>query len=138
YTFTVNGVAADIATVVAASANDIITVTDITTAGVKGDGTDTIRHIERLQFLRHGFHVVDVDVGGRWHRRRANGRRQRHGHEVGAQTEIPFDLQAADTDGARPGETAADGIAGPIGPHAFGIRIGVGAVEPHRREATVQ
>src|SRR5262249_4613920 len=61
YTFTVNGVAADIAGVVAASANDIITVTDITTAGVKGDGTDTIRHIERLQFSDHALVIDGLD-----------------------------------------------------------------------------
>jgi len=58
YTFTVNGVAADVAAVVAATANDIITVTDTTTAGIKGDGTDTIRHIERLQFSDQAL-VID-------------------------------------------------------------------------------
>src|SRR5262249_5310575 len=58
YTFTVNGIAADIAAVIAASADDIIAVTDITTAGVKGDGTDTIRHIERLQFSDQAI-VID-------------------------------------------------------------------------------
>jgi Ca2+-binding RTX toxin-like protein len=58
YTFTVNGVAATAAQVVAATANDIITVTDTTTAGIKGDGTGTIRHIERLQFSDQAL-VID-------------------------------------------------------------------------------
>src|SRR5262249_26764405 len=58
YTFTVNGVATAAAALAAATANDIITVTDITTAGVKGDGTDTIRHIERLQFSDQAL-VID-------------------------------------------------------------------------------
>src|SRR5262249_7824740 len=63
YTFTVNGVAADIAAVAAATANDIITVTDTTTAGVKGDGTDTIRHIERLQVSDQAIVIDGLNHG---------------------------------------------------------------------------
>src|SRR5262249_57704041 len=54
YSFTVNGVAVGVAGVVAATANDIITVTDNTGA----DGADTIRHIERLQFSDQAI-VID-------------------------------------------------------------------------------
>src|SRR5262249_14104985 len=57
YTFTVNGVATDVAGVIAATSNDIITVTDNTGAGIP-DGTDTLRHIERLQFSDQAI-VID-------------------------------------------------------------------------------
>jgi Ca2+-binding RTX toxin-like protein len=51
YTFTVNGVAASVATVIAATANDVITVIDSSdVAGIPRDGTDTLMQIERLQF----------------------------------------------------------------------------------------
>jgi len=57
YSFTVNGVAANVAQVVAATANDLITVTDNNAAGIP-DGTDTLRHIERLQFADQAL-VID-------------------------------------------------------------------------------
>ena len=51
YSFTLNGVAVDAAGLVGAGGEDIITVTDNSaTGGVKVEGTDTLRHIERLQF----------------------------------------------------------------------------------------
>src|SRR5262249_3666584 len=61
YTFTVNGVAADVAAVVAATANDIITVTDNSATGrVKLGGTDTLRHIQRLPFSGHAILIDRV------------------------------------------------------------------------------
>src|SRR5262249_42229604 len=57
YSFTVNGVAANVAQVVAATATDLITVTDNNAAGIP-DGTDTLRHIERLQFADQAL-VID-------------------------------------------------------------------------------
>src|SRR4029450_13688594 len=63
YTFTVNGVAANVAAVVAATANDIITVTDNAVAGIKGDGTDTLRHIERLQFSDQALVIDGLNHG---------------------------------------------------------------------------
>ena len=51
YSFTLNGVAVDAAGLVGAGGDDIITVTDNSaTGGVKVEGTDHLRHIERLQF----------------------------------------------------------------------------------------
>jgi Ca2+-binding RTX toxin-like protein len=51
YSFTLNGVAVDAAGLVGAGGEDIITVTDNGAGGgVKNEGTDTLRHIERLQF----------------------------------------------------------------------------------------
>jgi Ca2+-binding RTX toxin-like protein len=59
YTFTVNGVAVDVAGLTAATSNDIITVTDNTVVGgLVGDGVDTLRHIERLQFSDQAI-VID-------------------------------------------------------------------------------
>jgi Ca2+-binding RTX toxin-like protein len=51
YSFTLNGVAVDAAGLVGAHGEDIITVTDNGAGGgAKAEGTDTLRHIERLQF----------------------------------------------------------------------------------------
>src|SRR5262249_50713642 len=63
YSFTVNGAAATVAQVIAATANDIITVTDNGVAGIKGDGTDTLRHIERLQFSDQALVIDGLNRG---------------------------------------------------------------------------
>jgi Ca2+-binding RTX toxin-like protein len=63
YSFTVNGVAATVAQVIAATGNDIITVTDNGTAGIAGDGTDTLRHIERLQFADQAIVIDGLNRG---------------------------------------------------------------------------
>ncbi|WP_460894891.1 peroxidase family protein, partial [Ramlibacter monticola] len=63
YGFTVNGVAATAADLVTASSNDIITVTDNVVAGAKGDGTDTLRHIERLQFADQAIVIDGLNNG---------------------------------------------------------------------------
>jgi Ca2+-binding RTX toxin-like protein len=63
YSFTVNGVAANVAQVIAATANDIITVTDNVVAGIKGDGIDSLRHIERLQFADQAIVIDGLNHG---------------------------------------------------------------------------
>ena len=66
YSFTVNGSAVDAAGLVAASVaagpDAVITVTDNSaTGGVKPDGTDTLRHIERLQFSDQAIVLRGLD-----------------------------------------------------------------------------
>ena len=49
YTFTVDGVTVTAAQLAGVSTESIITVTDIADATINGDGTDSLRHIERLR-----------------------------------------------------------------------------------------
>src|SRR5262249_48619215 len=64
YSFTVNGVAVDAAGLAAATAaagpEAIVTVSDGSTVGLPGR-TDTLRHIERLQFSDHAVVLRGLD-----------------------------------------------------------------------------
>jgi Ca2+-binding RTX toxin-like protein len=63
YSFTVNGVAATVAQVIAAGTSDIITVTDNADVTINGDGADSLRHIERLQFADQSIVIDGLNNG---------------------------------------------------------------------------
>ena len=81
---------------------------------LKGPGPDV---------LRECLDVVDIDIDGRRHCRRAAQNRKRHGDEVGPQCEIALRLHTADPDRARPSETAIDHVAGAVRDHPLLIGI---------------